>query len=87
MKNAGLGFAIPYFYNGQMHDYVPDFIVRLKGEPARHVILETKGYDPLEDMKRTAVERWVKAVNADGSYGHWRYALAKKISEISELLN
>jgi type III restriction enzyme len=29
VKNAGLGFAIPYLYNGQMHDYMPDFIVRL----------------------------------------------------------
>ena len=33
VKNAGLGFAIPYLHNGQPHDYVPDFIVRLKGEP------------------------------------------------------
>ena len=34
VKNAGLGFAIPYLHNGQPHDYVPDFIVRLKTEPA-----------------------------------------------------
>src|SRR5271157_3029774 len=26
VKNSGLGFAVPYLYNGQMHDYVPDFI-------------------------------------------------------------
>jgi hypothetical protein len=30
-----------------MHDYIPDFIVKLKTKPAAHVILETKGYDPL----------------------------------------
>lgn len=29
----------------------------------------TKGYDPLEDVKRAAAERWVAAVNADGAYG------------------
>ena len=52
-----------------MHDYVPDFIVRLKIEPVEHLILETKGYDPLEDVKRAAAERWVAAVNADGAYG------------------
>jgi type III restriction enzyme len=86
-KNAGLGFAIPYFYNGQMHDYVPDFILRLKSEPARFLILETKGYDPLEDIKRAASERWVKAVNAEGTYGQWRYAVAKKISDIPQLLD
>ena len=34
VKNAGLGFAIPYLHNGQMHDYMPDFIIRLKTEPA-----------------------------------------------------
>jgi type III restriction enzyme len=30
VKNAGLGFALPYLYNGQGHDYVPDFIIRMK---------------------------------------------------------
>ena len=25
VKNAGLGFAIPYLHNGQLHDYMPDF--------------------------------------------------------------
>jgi type III restriction enzyme len=30
VKNSGLGFAIPYLHNGQMHDYIPDFIIRLK---------------------------------------------------------
>jgi len=26
VKNAELGFAIPYLYNVQPHDYVPDFL-------------------------------------------------------------
>jgi type III restriction enzyme len=86
VKNAGLGFSIPYLDNGQTHDYVPDFIVRLKGDRSRHLILETKGYDPKEEIKRAAAERWVAAVNADGSYGEWRYAVAKKISDIRPLL-
>jgi hypothetical protein len=34
-----------------------------------HVILETKGFDPLEEVKRAAAERWVAAVNADGNCG------------------
>ena len=46
VKNAGLGFAVPYLYNGQMHDYMPDFIIRLKGDSLVHVILETKGLRP-----------------------------------------
>jgi hypothetical protein len=31
VKNAGLGFAISYFHDGQPHDFEPDFIIRLKG--------------------------------------------------------
>lgn len=51
-----------------------------------YMILETKGYDPLEDVKRAAAERWVAAVNADGTYGRWRYAVAKKVSDVPDLL-
>ena len=83
VKNAGLGFAVPYFNNGQVHDYVPDFLIRLKGSSERYLILETKGYDPLEDVKRAAAERWVAAVNADGKNGKWQYALVKKIEDVS----
>ena len=86
VKNSGLGFAIPYLHNGQMHDYVPDFIVRLTGQSACHLILETKGYDPLEEVKRGAADRWVAAVNADGTHGLWSFAIAKKISDIPSIV-
>jgi type III restriction enzyme len=86
VKNAGLGFAVPYLYNGQMHDYMPDFIIRLKSDSSHHVILETKGYDPLEDVKRAAAERWVAAVNAEGTYGRWAYRIAKKTTEVSGII-
>jgi hypothetical protein len=69
VKNAGLGFAIPYLHKGQPHDYMPDFIIQMKSDSPVHMILETKGYDPLEEVKREAAERWVAAVNADGTYG------------------
>jgi len=86
VKNSGLGFAIPYLHNGQMHDYIPDFLIRLKTETPFHVIFETKGYDPLEEVKKAAAQRWVAAVNADGTYGRWAYALTKKVTEVNELL-
>jgi type III restriction enzyme len=86
VKNAGLGFAIPYLHNGQMHDYVPDFIIRLKGESPRHLILETKGFDPLMEVKTQAAIRWVNAVNADNSYGQWYYAVARKPEEVRKYL-
>ena len=86
VKNFGLGFAIPYLHNGQMHDYVPDFIIRLKTEPAVHLILEVKGFDPLEEVKRAAAERWVAAVNAEGTYGQWAYTLVKKPTDVSDAI-
>ena len=83
VKNAGLGFAIPYLHNGQKHDYLPDFVVRLAVEGDFKLVLETKGWDPLDEVKRAAALRWVAALNADGSYGHWQYAMARKVEEVS----
>jgi hypothetical protein len=87
VKNSGLGFAIPYLHNGQMHDYVPDFIIRLKSKQPHHFILEIKGYDPAEEVKRASAERWVAAVNADGAYGQWQYGVPKKVSDVPTLLS
>jgi type III restriction enzyme len=86
VKNAGLGFAVPYLQNGQMHDYIPDFIVRLKTNPPIQLILETKGYDEKEEIKVAAARRWVAAVNADGTYGRWDYAIAKKPTDVIGIL-
>lgn len=85
VKNAGLGFAIPYFHNGKSHDYQPDFIVRLRS--GDHLILETKGFDDLADVKAAAAERWVAAVNADGRFGTWRYTMARSIGAVRERLD
>lgn len=74
VKNAGLCFAIPYLHNGQVHYYLPDFIVPLKGN-AGYLILETKGYDELAQVKAQAARRWVAAVNADGVL--WSVALCR----------
>jgi type III restriction enzyme len=84
VKNQGLGFAIPYLHDGGQHSYIPDFIVRL--ENGVRLILEPKGFDSLEDVKRQAAQRWVDAVNADGSFGEWRYEVAHEMNKIPALL-
>jgi type III restriction enzyme len=86
VKNSGLGFAIPYLHNGQMHDYVPDFLIRLNTERERYLILETKGYDPIKDVKKAAAERWVKAVNADAKFGEWSFRMLEKPTDIPAVL-
>ncbi len=87
VKNAGLGFAIPYLHNGQPHDYVPDFLIRLKTEPVVHLILETKGFDDLAEVKAGAARRWVAAVNADEQFGRWQYEMARAMPKVRALLD
>ena len=41
--------AIPYLDNGQMHDYVPGFVIRLAG--GIQLILKTQGYDERAEVK------------------------------------
>jgi type III restriction enzyme len=88
VKNQGLGFAMPYFHNGQSHDYIPDFIIRLDTDGGEsYLILETKGFDEIESIKRAAAERWIHAVNVDQRFGHWQYAVAKKPEEVRNCLD
>ena len=51
------------------------------------MILETKGFDELESIKKAAAERWINAVNVDRRFGHWQYAVAKKPDEVRKLLD
>jgi len=85
VKNQGLGFAIPYLYNGQMHDYIPDFLVRLVD--GTNLILETKGHDDLAELKVAAAHRWVAALNADGAFGRWDYAIAYNPNDVPKLID
>jgi type III restriction enzyme len=85
VKNQGLGFAIPYIDNGQAHDYVPDFIIRLDNDA--HLILETKGYDPLAEVKAAAAHRWADAVTAEGSFGNWSYKIVYDPNQVPRLLD
>jgi type III restriction enzyme len=73
VKNAGLGFAIPYARDGVRHDYLPDFIVRLKSDKLRFIVIEVKGFDPIAAIKEQASQRWTRAVNRHGGYGTWSY--------------
>lgn len=69
-----------------MHDYLPDFIIRLNAKEERYLILETKGYDPIEEVKSAATERWANAVNSDGKFGQWIYRLVRQPVEIPNVL-
>jgi type III restriction enzyme len=86
VKNQGLGFAIPYLHASGMHEYVPDFLVRL--DNGMTLILEAKGgRDEKAEVKAQAAERWVAAVNADGRYGEWRYAICRDMNLVPHVID
>jgi len=87
VKNAGLGLGIPYLHNGEQHEYIPDFFVKLKSVEERYLLLETKGYDPLKDIKKAAAERWCAAMNAHGGFGKWIYRVIDRPEKVSDVLS
>lgn len=66
VKNAFLGFGIPYVANGKEHDYLPDYLVRIRTPKLRcaNLLLEITGFNKDKELKRWYVrERWLPAVN------------------------
>ena len=44
--NDRLGFTVPYTMQGRSHEYIPDFLLRLRprdGDPVRTLIVEVSG--------------------------------------------
>jgi type III restriction enzyme len=69
-KNDHLGFEVVYIFEGVVHKYRPDFLVRLSG--GTHLIVEMKGENTLKDQtKHRYMNEWVEAVNAHGGFGRW----------------
>ncbi len=69
-RNDGLGFTIPYEYEGISHHYEPDFLVRLANGVT--LIVEIKGYETDQDRaKHQAARRWCAAVNNWGQMDGW----------------
>jgi type III restriction enzyme len=77
VKNQGLNFRIPYAFQGDAANYVPDFIVRYddgRSEPL-NLIIEVTGQFRREKAAKaaTAIESWVPAVNNHGGLGRWSF--------------
>ncbi|GIW07180.1 MAG: hypothetical protein KatS3mg060_1985 [Dehalococcoidia bacterium] len=85
VKNDHLGFEVLYVYRGVVRKYRPDFLVRLTS--GEMLVLETKGQNTEQDqVKHRYLDEWTEAVNAHGTFGHWRYAVAKNPGEIRDLI-
>ncbi len=85
VKNDHLGFEILYIWNGVVTRYIPDFIVRLTN--GSHLVLETKGQDDQKNRtKREFLDEWVRAVNAHGGFGVWKWDVSFTPSDVYAIL-
>lgn len=84
-KNDHLGFQVGYVFNGILHNYRPDFLIRLTN--GKTLILEVKGQDTQKDRtKRKFLAEWVEAVNQRGGFGKWDCAVSKDPRDIEGIL-
>ncbi len=84
-KNDHLGFQIYYLWNGSRKRFVPDFLIRLAN--GRILVLEIKGEDSEQNRtKRSALDAWVKGVNAKGGFGVWCWDVAFKEAQIHDII-
>lgn len=82
LSSTGLGSTIPYMHNSEHHEYTSDYLVRLRQDRQElgTLVLETKGYDSLLEVKAATVRRWVAALSNDG-HGRWHYAVASDLEK------
>ena len=79
VKNQGLGFTIPYTYEGEERGYIPDFVARVDDGrgPADllNLIVEVSGEAKKDKAEKVATTEtfWVPAVNAQGDFGRWDF--------------
>ena len=84
-KNDHLGFHIPYFYNGVVRMYWPDFLIKLKSE--KILILEVKGKQTeQDDTKHEYMKEWIKAVNQYGKFGSFHWDIVDSPAKILDVL-
>ena len=79
VKNAGMGFEVPYRTGGQHRIYVPDFVLLVDDGRGRddplHLVVEIKGFrgEDAKDKANTMRTYWVPGVNRLDSYGRWAF--------------
>lgn len=79
VKNHNLGFLIPYAFNGEESNYIPDFIACMEdghgADDLLNLIIEVTG-EPKKDKQAkvaTAKTLWVPAVNNHRGFGRWAF--------------
>ena len=85
-KNERLGYQVYYLWNGSKRKFIPDFLIKLKN--GKILVLEIKGQDSEQNRaKRSALDIWVKGVNAKGGFGNWCHDVAFEPAKIHDIIN
>jgi type III restriction enzyme len=76
-KNQGLNFKVPYTFEGEAANYVPDLIVRIDdgGAEPLNLIVEVTGEHRRDKAAKVATAQtyWIPAVNNHGGLGRWSF--------------
>jgi type III restriction enzyme len=76
-KNHNLGFTIPYTFDGETRQYIPDFLVSIQdGHPdPLNLIIEVTGERKKDKAAKVETARtlWIPAVNNHGGLGRWQF--------------
>lgn len=90
VKNQGLGFEVPYLFQGVGRRYLPDFIVRVDDGHGTgdllNLVVEIKGYrgEDAKAKKETLDLYWVPGVNQLGTHGRWACHEFTEVSGLEE---
>jgi type III restriction enzyme len=78
-KNFQLGFTIPYTFDGEERQYMPDYLIRMEDGHGKddllNLLLEVSGESRKDKAAKVATARnlWVPAVNNHGGLGRWAF--------------
>jgi type III restriction enzyme len=79
VKNYNLGFTIPYTIDDRVHQYNPDYLVRVDdgrgAENPLNLVLEVTGEKKKDKEAKVDSARrlWIPAINNDGRFGRWAF--------------
>ena len=86
VKNTYLGFRIPYTVGDENKEYMPTFIVKVRGI---NLIVECQDFDAdnsgNKDAKRHFLkDYWIPAANNLKSYGQWELLEVRDIDQLEK---
>ena len=90
VKNFSMGFTIPYSFEGDDRQYLPDYILCIDDghgpDDLLNLIVEVTGEKKKDKAVKVATARnlWVPAVNNSGKFGRWSFV---EVDDIWDAVN